>query len=183
MNLKDLKTITIEGIGMKSISINGVEIWREPKAYTNLVPTSTDTNGSIFNGVGYKDDVRLSSSGGISGSAQVGGTTTGFIPWHGDGDVLRMKGVTWEHAQGRHYYVNFYDASKKFLVYFSAAEEAQNAHVSTVTRENGVTTIAFNQDYGNTNAMLNHIREAKYIRITAEGKGAGMVVTINEEIS
>lgn len=181
MNLSDLKTITIEGIGMKSISINGVEIWREPKAYTNLVPTSTDTDGSIFNGVGYKDDVRLSSSGGISGSAQVGSTTTGFIPWHGDGDVLRMKGVTWEHVQGRHYYVNFYDADKKFLVYFSAAEEANNTHVATVTREDGVTTIAFNREYGDTNAMLNHIRAAKFIRITAEGKGADMIVTINEE--
>lgn len=182
MNMTNMKTITIEGVGMKSISINGVEIWSEPKSYTNLVPTSTDTDGSIYNGVGYKDDVRLSSSGGISGSAQVGGTTTGFIPWNGDGDVLRMKGVTWEHTQGRHYYVNFYDASKNFLVYFSAAEEDLNTHVSTVTRENGVTTIAFNQEYGNTNSMLNHIREAKYIRICAEGEGADMIVTINEEI-
>ena len=37
--------------------------------FTNQVPISTDTDGSIFNGVGYKDNVRLSSSGGISSSA------------------------------------------------------------------------------------------------------------------
>lgn len=32
---------------MQSKTIGGV-------AYTNLVPTSTDTDGSIYNGVGYK---------------------------------------------------------------------------------------------------------------------------------
>ena len=31
--------------------------------YTNLVPTSINSDGSIFNGTGYKDGYRLNSSG------------------------------------------------------------------------------------------------------------------------
>jgi hypothetical protein len=44
--------------------------------------------------------------------------------------------------------------------------------------------MSFNQEYGTTNVLLQHIRnKAKYIRITAHGKGAEMIVTINEEIT
>lgn len=181
MNLQNMKRISIDAVGMKSISINGVEIWREQKSYTNQVPISVDTDGSIYNGVGYKNNVRLSSSGGISGSAQDGSVTTGFIPWYGATTYLRLKGVEFVPEQGRHYYVNAYDASKKFLDYFSAAEMAANAHICTVSVANGVTTFKFSETYtGNT--KLDLFRQAKYIRITAKGKGADMIVTLNEEI-
>lgn len=157
--------------------------------FTNLVPTSTDTDGSIFNGVGYKDGVRLSSSGSVSGSAQAAGTTTGFIPWGGDTDVLRLKGVEWLNTYslgGQHYYVNFYDADKKFTDYFSAGmySGGELDHIVTITRdENGVETFVFNHEYGTSNALLNNVHKSKYIRITAKGKGADMIVTINEEIT
>ena len=181
MNLSSYKTISINGALMKKILIGGVVAWRKPAK--NWVPLSTDTDGSIFNGVGYKDNVRLSSSGGISSSAQSGSTTTGFIPWNGaDTDIIRMAGVTWESESGKHYYVNCYDASKKFLAYLSAIEAGNYGHVVTVTRENGVTTVDFNEGYGTSNSMLQYFRQSKYIRITAKGSGADMIVTINEEI-
>ena len=58
------------------------------------------------------------------------------------------------------------------------------SHIVTITRDtNGVETFVFNQEYGNTNSLLNNIRTVvKYFRITARGKGADMIVTVNEEI-
>lgn len=155
----------------------------------NQVPISTDTDGSIYNGVGYKDNVRLSSSGGVSSSAQNGSVTTGFIPFpDGDKTVIRMKGVIWKNvydvvASG-HYYINFYDSNKKFLVYLSVGEHENYTHVVTITRDaNGVETVLWSETYGDTNSLLNNVRnKAKYIRINAYGKGADMIVTINEEI-
>ena len=186
-----VKAITIPEGAVKQITrkSDGVVLWKAI-TYKNWVPVSTDTDGSIFNGVGYKENVRLSSSGGISGSAQSGSVTTGFIPWYGDTTYLRMKGVEWLNANvpgtSNHYYVNCYDSSKKFLDYFAAAEyrDGRFNHIVTVTRDaNGIETIKFSETYGTTNAKLQYFRKAAFIRITAAGKGANMIVTINEEIT
>ena len=187
MDLSAYKSISINGTPMKKVLIGGVVAWR--KSAKNWVPLSTDTDGSIFNGVGYKENVRLSSSGGISGSAQNGSVTTGFIPWGGDTTILRLKGVEWLNAgpnYGGHYYLVFYDQNKKSRGGDNDYIESPAGglgHILTITRDdNGVETFVFNKDYGTTNTLLQWVRSAKYIRITARGKGADMVVTINEEI-
>lgn len=186
MDFSAIKKLTIGGVALVKLFINGVQVWAA-KTFTNQVPISTDTDGSIFNGVGYKENVRLSSSGGISSSAQNGSVTTGFIPFHGDGDVIRMKGVEWKMATpnyGGHFYIVFYDASKKLLAYTSSATYEKYSHVLTVARDaNGVESFVFNQDYGDSNEFLNSVRATKFIRITAYGKGADFIVTINEEIT
>ncbi len=187
MNLVDYKKLSIDGIELKDLSINGTLVWKA-KTFTNQVPISTDTDGSIFNKVGYIENRRLSSSGGLSGSAQNGSVTTGFIPFpYGDETVICMEGVEWLNTTqnyGGHYYINFYDSNKKFLIYLSAETYPSYTHLVTVTRdENGVETVVWNQTYGDTNTLLNTVRTtAKFIRITARGKGADMIVTINEEI-
>lgn len=166
---------------------SGQVIWK--RGYINQVPKSTDTDGSIYNGTGYKDNVRLSSSGGVSGSAQNGSTTTGFIPYSGgDAGVIRMKGVRWLNAAMEglgHFYIIFYDKNKNKINYLSDSEYQYNTHIVTVTRDaNGVESIVWNQDYGTSNALLQAIRSnPAYIRITAYGKGANLIVTVNEEIN
>lgn len=189
IDLSTLKELFIDGIKLVELYINGVLVWAA-KTFTNQVPLSTDTDGSIFNGVGYKDNARLSSSGGVSGSAQTGSVTTGFIPWHGDGDVIRLKGVEWMNANskyGGHYYLIFYDSNKKITgtnLYLYSGTHSQSSHIVTVTRDtNGIETFVFNQSYGDTNAFLNGVRTASFFRINAHGKGADMIVTVNEEIT
>ena len=187
MDFSTVKKLTIpEGEVIKITSGNNV-LW-EAITFTNQVPISTDTDGSIFNGVGYKENVRLSSSGGISGSAQNGSVTTGFIPFpNGDKTVIRMKGVEWKDATTNykgHYYINCYDANKKFLDYLAAAELGSYAHIVTATRDsNGIETVKFSETYGTSNTKLQNFRNASFIRITAYGKGADMIVTIDEEIT
>ena len=191
MDFANLKSLTIPEGEVKEISCNGDVLW-SAITFTNQVPISTDTDGSVFNGVGYIENRRLSSSGSLSSSAQNGSVTTGFIPItpisdeKPNVDVIRMKGVEWKDATtnyGGHYYINYYDNNKKFLDYLSAVEAPQYAHIVTVTRDtNGVETVVWNDAYGTNNAKLQRIRSASYIRITAYGKGADMIVTINEEI-
>ena len=191
MDFSGVKAITIPQGDVKMLHINGTLMWQveATPTYTNQVPISTDTDGSIFNSVGYKENVRLSSSGSISGSAQSGSVTTGFIPWNGDTTYLRMKGVEWKNSSanyGGHSYLIPYDASKKSLgVYLSAGEYSGGNfnHIVTVTRDtNGVETVKFSETYGTSNSTLQGFRNAKFIRINAYGKGADFVVTINEEI-
>lgn len=191
MDFSQLKKLSIPDGEVKQIARDGVVLWAA-KTFTNQVPISTDTDGSIFNGVGYIENRRLSSSGGLSGSAQNGSVTTGFIPFpNGDKTVIRMKGVEWLNAYanyGGHYYILFYDANKTILtqgVYVSSQDYSSYSHVVTIARDaNGIETVAFNKDYGTTNGWLQAVRQqAKYIRITAYGKGADMIVTIDEEIA
>ena len=162
MDFSQVKKISIPEGEVKQIAVGGTVLWKAI-TYTNQVPISTDTDGSIYNKVGYKDNTRLSSSGGVSGSAQTGSVTTGFIPFpSGDKTVIRMKGVEWKNSTanyGGHYYMDFYDSSKKFLCYISADTAPSNTHVFTITRDsNGIETAEFSQTYGTSNVFLQNIR-------------------------
>ena len=62
--------------------------------YTNQIPISTDTSGSVYNGVGYKEKTRGNSSGAEATVDNASATNpvffTGFIPCK-QGDVIRLK--------------------------------------------------------------------------------------------
>lgn len=113
--------------------------------------------------------------------------TTGFIHFGGDTDIIRIKGAEWlnEHHPYGHYYINFYDANKKFLTGIDASSYATQSltHVIVITRDdNGVTTFDFQESYSTSNAFLQGVRNASYFRLNAYGKGADLIVTVNEEI-
>lgn len=156
-------------------------------SYTNLVPTSTDTDGSVYNGTGYKDNARLSSSGGVSGTAQNGSVVTGFIPYK-YGDIIRIKGAEWLGATAKysgHYYILPYGSNKTVLGSSALSCEAYAGGTYgtgiTYDESTGVTTFAFNNS--NSSAYIqNNFGKASYFRINAYGKGANLIVTVNEEI-
>ena len=157
----------------------------KPVEIKNWVEYAVDTDGSLYNGRGYKDDTRLSSSGGVSGSPQTGSVVTGFIPWK-NGDVIRMKGAKWlgmsaEHS-GHHFYINFYKtASKTFIEGINDTGYASNNAPATIVYDSatGVTTIDINEssEFGKA------IASAEWFRINAYGKGADLIVTVNQEIT
>ena len=156
--------------------------------FTNQVPISTDTDGSIFNGVGYKDNVRLSSSGDISSSAQNGSVTTGFIPWKNT-DVVRMKGATWASMSGQHFYFTIYKSNKEAYgggVGQGCVESGGESgnHFSVIYDEiTGVTTFSINDPDGDTGAFRTNAKTAAFIRLTVYGKGEDLIITTNEEIT
>ena len=154
-------------------------------SYTNLVPTSTDTDGSIYNGTGYKDNTRLSSSGSVSGTAQAGSVVTGFIPVKNT-DVIRMKGAEWLNATSKytgHYYIIFYNSSKIAIGSEQISSDAYSSRwVSKMAITHDSTTgitifdIVEGTDYASDRA------EAAYFRINSYGSGSDLIVTVNEEI-
>ena len=151
-------------------------------AYTNQIPISTDTDGSIFNGVGYKQGYRLNSSGYVadigSGITPTEWFVTGFIPVKG-GDVIRFSGAYVEGNLGG--LNNFYYDSSKVKGSLVFSPNSFSDHL-TSTR-----TLFKDCNYNENEQRLYSFTlkdtvEAGYMRFTLHGNGANAVVTVNEEI-
>lgn len=161
-----------------------------PVVMVNQVPISTDTDGSIYNGTGYKDNARLSSSGGVSGTAQDGSVVTGFIPYT-SGGVIRMTGAEWlgmTDAHGGHYYLSFYKSDKTIIPgngYVPADGYKGGTYGTWITYDaaTGITTFDTTGALTATSGFLLAIKDAAYFRLNAYGKGADLIVTVNQEIT
>lgn len=185
MNLASYKKLSVNGIEIKSLAVNGIPAWK--RGYENQVPLSIDTDGSLYKNIGYIEGYRVSSSGALS--AQADTVTTGFIPGT-NGDVIRMSGVRWGTAVSYGYcYIQFYDANFQNIGHINKyGEDTTNDNVSNVsgivdktkanshilTDSNGITTFDV--------SFVANANQFSYFRISATGKGADMIVTVNEEI-
>lgn len=56
--------------------------------FTNQIPISKDTNGNVYNSVGYKNDTRLNSS--KAEATLAGASVSGYIPIS-NGDIVRIS--------------------------------------------------------------------------------------------
>ena len=142
--------------------------------YTNQVTISTDSNGNIYNNTGYKDGYRINSTG--SEVAYSGYACTGFIPFT-KGQTIRLggNGITFADYGCM---MMFYDENKKYLSnsgidYSKGGKETYGAWT---TEENSVFCLQVENTYPATMGTNG------YIRISAKGAGANMIITINEEI-
>jgi hypothetical protein len=140
-------------------------------AYTNLLPTSTDTDGTIYNGTGFKADTYLSS--GIPGT-RTGVYTSGFIPIDGVQTVyFKNCGIGQNQSNHR---IALYDETKTFIAN-SQANTTQLATISGVTmvwNDNGnLSEFKRNDSYG---------LKAKFFRFCSGYLGADSVVTVNQPI-
>lgn len=150
--------------------------------YTNLVPTAIDSDGSVFNSIGYKDGYRINSSG--AEAAQAGSSVTGFIPFS-IGDTLRIggEGVLW----------NKEDTTLSAAIYaydnnFNAitGQCILNAY-GKLAKENGVYVYVLGSDTevisgsGGSSKITNG--NVAYIRVSAICSGSNLIITKNQEIS
>lgn len=164
MDFSNVKKISIDAGEVKQIAINGVVVW---KGYTNLVPTSIDTDGKVFNGVGYKDNSRLNSSAAVVNLS--GYTVSGYIKAKA-GDVIRVKGLKWDSTVESGCY--FWNFNSKFEKQKDKRPSSGSADINYSIGNNGelVFKIESYADY------------CEYIRISGYGSGADMIITVNEEI-
>lgn len=168
-------TITISQVtGDIVITVTTTQIVTPP-AYTNLVPTSKDSSGAVYNGKGYKENYRLNSSG--TESALTNAVVSGFIPYNGQ--IIRAWGSTASTPATTGNYVAFYDASYTKL------------HVVGGDHD-GVTYEALNGKYqlkldtsGMATSHQTLIAGAKYIRCSFGQclDPTAFTVTLNEEIT
>ena len=145
--------------------------------YTNQIPISTDANGNIYNGTGYKAGVYLSSG---AESSRSGSFATGFIPCGPYPNyTVRMKNVTFDSdASDKNYHrISIYDANRQHLVTITAA--ATSAAYGTVVDGNGVwTQFQFRPTTSNVD-----VKNMAYFRLCCSYIGEDSVITVNEEIT
>lgn len=122
---------------------------------TNQIRTSTDASGQVYNGIGYKNGIRWSSSGGGEVVADNMGMS-GFIPVKPN-DVLRLKNVSIVTNS----YVVYFDANKQVLATDTSfgSTDSAGVYVKTLTNSN-----------------------AAFIRLATGTIDKTTVATINEEI-
>jgi hypothetical protein len=179
-----VKAITIpEGVVTKIVSA-GATIWElVTKTFTNLIPTSIDLDGSIYNGTGYKTEYRLSSSTGKESSGGTNGTLTGFIKVK-PGDVVRFasssKVINWPFSNACNI-IHYYNSSKTTVGYLMGKGTYSgvcNASNSVVTEEE------YRKKYRVT---VPNDSSIEWVRVCVYGPngaaGADMIVTVNEEIT
>ncbi len=151
--------------------------------YVNQMPISTDANGNVYNGVGWKGKTRISGSSGNE-SEHSYAACTGFIPVKA-GDVVRMKytgtspGI-WEQ-QKTESLCNFayYNASHTWL-----GSAVQNSPYGICTN-NDIPTGTLG-DGGIVSATVPNNANIAYLRIGCAVFNEsldGLIVTVNQEIT
>ena len=147
-------------------------------SYTNLLPSATDTDGSVYNDVGYAVGQRLNSSG--TAESYTGMYLTGFIPVS-LGDVVRLKNVTWQYGvtsgiTSSNQRISFYDANKAHLGQANGA--GVGGTLSGVKDDNNVWTQFTVKSF--SGATLDN---AAYFRLCCAGITSESIITVNEEIT
>lgn len=148
--------------------ITAVATSNQVTSYTNQLPISKDTDGSIYNGTGYKANTYL--SGGTATSTTDTIFTTGFIPCE-IGDKLYCKNVGMKASQDKHR-LCFYDENKQYL-----------SLVKTTAAYNG-----FNYDAdGNIDILQigssGNNSTTAYIRLCCSYLGNDSIITVGETIT
>lgn len=147
----------------------------EVAAYTNQIPTSTDTDGSVY---GYRAGYRLNGSG--VAEAMSGSYVTGFIPVS-IGDTVYMKNVTFKYGvssglTSNNQRLSFYNASKAHIAQTNAT--GLGGVAGGVKGDDGI-WIQFTPK-----STMNSVdcSGVAYFRINAAYIGDDSIITVNEPI-
>lgn len=143
-----------------------VKIENHPVSYTNVLAKALAADGvSVYNGVGYKENVRWSQSGQAEGTQQ-GNFLTGWIPAR-QNDIIRLKNVVLPAD------------SSNFLLYSTAPG-------STSGSLNGAqfaSTLSPVWDSDGNLIQFTFDSTAGYFRLSCKGIDDTSVITVNEEIA
>lgn len=147
-------------------------------SYTNLLPSATDTDGSIYNGVGWEKGYRLGSDGAPSG--QNDSYLTGFIPVK-FGDVVHLKNVKWQNGvttglNSGNQRVSFYSADKVHLGQTNAI--GLGGTLSGVKDANDIWTQFTVKNWSGVD-----LANTAYFRLNCAEISGDSIITVNEEIT
>lgn len=169
-------TVTIEAVALPS--------------YTNQIPISTDTDGSIYNSVGYREGYRMNASTGAE-EANASYDSTGFIPiGYGssnaarDEQVIRLQGITAAVSTSTRIFL--YKADKSFIGTQYATNFKLKADddgtVATLYEADAAGNITYIDFTGITSMMHNQGNDAAYFRISCQNIDGSSIITVNEPI-
>lgn len=154
---------------------NDRDIVYKAAPYTNVIPTSINTSGGIYNDIGYKPGFRLNSRGAERGGANCG--VTGFMPVT-KGDVIRLKECNLHNPSTNGLdYIAFYDSSFTCI----------GSHYPNQYPTSGEMDLHQIIDEGHlvtqfTVPSTSTFDGVAYLRISSVDIGEYSIITINEEI-
>ena len=142
---------------------------------TNQIPISTDINGDIYNGIGYKDNARITSSG-AEGTLD-GAFLTGFIPVTAGDTIYLSSGIldpNWGSAGSANSRLYESDKTTTTNAFNPAIIESASA-LENIVKDSSGYVIQF--------SIKSSAATTAYMRLTLKGTGANAVITVNEEIN
>lgn len=171
MDFSGFKKLTIGGIELKKLLINGIQVWTGV-SYTNQIPISTDASGNIYNGKGFKENtfVNAGNEGGVPGV-----DVTGFIPCK-VGDVLRFKNMRFTAAV-TNCRLAFFKSDKSYI-----GQVISTSTYYTDTKFQGVKDADGNFTKLTITSVANITANCAYIRVSAADITANSIITVNQEI-
>ena len=141
-------------------------------SYTNQLPISTDTDGTVYNGIGYKADSYLS-SGNVG--TKSGYYATGFIPVKA-GDTIYFKNCGIQAEQSYHRFC-FYKANKTYHTILNTTSNQLGAQTNIA--------VTYGDDGNMASMTINstgYFSANEYIRFCCSYLGADSIITVNEPI-
>ena len=160
---------------------DGLVLWEA--GYINMVPLSINSDGTIYNGAGYKDGYRVRSGG--AEAALSSSSVTGYIPVTG-GDVVRISGCDFGDGTSNGSALNVSDSSFTNIGQFSMIPAGYGIFASNATYDAYGSDSVVEETTGVWKWIVPPADSGvAYIRVTGNtgGNGADMIVTINEEIT
>ena len=139
--------------------------------FVNQIPISVDNDGSVYNGVGYKEGVRWSTSSKAEAEFD-GAFLTGWIQVE-DGDIVRIKNMPINKGSS-------YVANQNNVAMANASRSIQwNFYTTTLP---DLTDPSFDAAGNLIQFTVPLESGAKWIRFTAQNIDENSIVTVNEEI-
>jgi hypothetical protein len=176
MDFSNYKRISIPEGSVIKIESNCVTLWT--KGYVNQVPISIDTDGSIYNGCGYKDGYRVRSGGAETKST--GGCITGYIPVNG----LDVVTVGVEFTNSARSAINIFDSSFNNLGQVVGNHSGYGIVSDAGTYKEYCSTSIIKEDNRWKWTVPPEESGVAFFRVTADMDSASdLIVTVNEEIT
>lgn len=153
--------------------------------FTDVLATATDTDGTIYNGIGYKKGVYIDPTNPPTISANNYACLTGFIPCKA-GDTLHAVDLSF--ANTSYARILFFDASKNAI---ASGAYAVSANAATIVANSGSGSNEFTRGYAATSNGFKvtigsavTIAKTAYVRIcfNIANVGAKPMIAVNEEI-
>lgn len=168
IDLTSATAVAIDNNPVTALYLDDKLIWSgAPVEINNLLPTATDTDRvTIYNGIGYYNGKRWSSSGGKITTGNNTTSMTGFFDCK-PGDVLRV----WNYTQisGTQWYIITFDTNQKVVKCVGANGASPSGGYEAPGYSETVLTEA---EYGNFTS----------IRLSWGQFNADSIVTINQKI-
>ena len=178
-NFGSVRGLTVPEGKVKSISrkTDGLPLWKA--GYKNWVPYSINPDGTIYNGIGYKDKCRIRSGG--TETATNYATCTGFIPAK-PGDAVRISGCLFNLASNNNS-INLSNADFINIGQFTMIPAHYGIMGSII--QYGAASV-MEEKTGIWKWIVPADTDIAFIRVTGFGEticpGSNLIVTVNEEI-